>query len=137
RSDDGQGGRGVRVARQLEGGRGVGVVGAYLCNTEQVVERQRLELALRAIADQRHRTRAGTRQRTRRQDRGGGGAQCRGQGQLADQQRAAGGDLGQRAESHDGGQAAARILRMAVDILEAVQRVVGGRHQLDDPVGRV
>ena len=48
-----------------------------------------------------------------------------------------GGDLGQHAEGHHGGQADAAIGRMAVDVLEAVERVVGDRHQLDHALARM
>ena len=67
--------------------------------------------------------------------RGGGGAQGRGQRQLADKARHAGGDIGQRAESHHRGQAQARIVRVAVDVFEGVVLRIGHRHQLDHAAG--
>src|ERR1700758_440539 len=49
----------TQVAHQLLGGERIGVVETQLADAEQVVEGDRLELALRAVADQRHHAAAG------------------------------------------------------------------------------
>ena len=49
----------------------------------------------------------------------------------------AGRDVGQHAEGHHRRQTGARVLRMAVDVLEGERRGVGDRHQLDHAVARV
>ncbi|MCY1371810.1 hypothetical protein D9M68_853720 [compost metagenome] len=102
-------------------------------NAQDVVEGERLELALRAVADQGHLARAGPCQRARRQRGCHGRAQRSGERQLADQQRLSRGDPRQRAERHHGRQAGLRIAGMPVHIFEAVELAVGGGHQLDHP----
>jgi hypothetical protein len=120
-----------QIARQLVAGGGIDVVEVQRVDAQDVVKRQRLEFALRAVADQGHAARTRTGQGARGQRRGGGGAQRGGQGQFADQQRFAGVDLRQRAKGHHGAQAGRRIAGVAVDVLEAVEIMVGGGHQLD------
>jgi hypothetical protein len=51
------------VAHQLVGGVRVGVEHAHFLDAQQRMEGQRLELALRAVADQREAARIGPRQR--------------------------------------------------------------------------
>jgi hypothetical protein len=120
------------VGDQPGGGGGIDVVHAQPVNAHQMLERDRLELALRAIADQRHHAAPGAGQQLRGHCRRGGGAHRRRQRQLAEQQRRAGSHVGQHAEGHHGGQAPAGVARVAVDILEAVAVAIRDRHQLDD-----
>ena len=119
------------VALELRGGRRVHVVEAQLADADQVMEGDRLELALRAVADQRHRAAVLARHPARGQRRHRGGAQRGGERELGEQDRVAGGDLGEHAERGDGEQALSGVLGVAVDVLERVQRAVGDRHQLD------
>ena len=119
------------VAHQLVGRGRVDVEGDDLLDAQMGVKGQRLELGLRAVADQRHAARVGPSQRTRRHQRGRGGAQRGGQRQLRQQHRPAGVDIGQHAEGHHGVEAAPGVGRVAVDVLEGVALAVGRRHQLD------
>ena len=100
---------------------GVDVEQAHVVDAEQVVEGERLELALRAVADQRHHAAVGPRQAPGGHHRRRGGAHRGGQREFAEQHRAAGVDVGEHAERHHGGQAGAGVLRVAVDVLEAVE----------------
>ena len=73
----------LQVAHQLGGGAGVGVKQANFFNTHQVVKRQRLELALGAVADQCHHPAVRAGQCTGRNGRRSGGAHGGCQCQLA------------------------------------------------------
>ncbi|MNV49190.1 hypothetical protein D3C71_1411370 [compost metagenome] len=104
KTEDAQGRRGGgQVGLQLAGGVRVHVVHVQRVDAQHVVESQRLEFGLRAVADQGHRTRVGPRQRPRGQGRCDGSAQGGGQRQFADQQRFARVDLRQGAKGHHGG----------------------------------
>lgn len=92
---------------------------------------------MRAGADDRHRPRAVQRQELAGERRGRGGAQRRQDGHLRDQHRIAAVDMRQHAESSHGLEPLSHVLRMAVDIFEAVGRAVAGRHQFDDALGRM
>ncbi len=87
---------------------------------EEGPEGQGLELGLGAVADQRHGARIRPRQGPRGQRRGGGGAQRRQQRHLGDQDGIAVADIGQHPEGGDGLAPAGGVLRVAVDVLEAV-----------------
>ena len=126
-----------QVAFQLEAGAGVGVEQAQRADAQQVVEGQRLELALRAVADQRHAAAVGPGQVPSGQHRHGGRAQRGGERQLGHQQRVARVHIGQHAEGGDGEQALGRVLGVAVDVLEAVQPPVAGGHEFDHAHGRM
>ena len=121
----------LQVAHQLGGGLRVDVEQANFLDAQQVVERQRLELALRAVADQGHTRAVGPRQRARCDGRHGSGADGSCQRQFAQQFRHAVGDIGQHAERHHGGQAQAGVGGMAVDVLEGIGLGVCYRHQFD------
>ena len=106
-----------QVAFELGAGAGVGVEQAQLADALQVVESQRLEFALRAIADQRHGAAVLPGQVACSQHRHGGGAQCGGQCELGHQQRVAGVHIGQHTKGRDGEQALGRVLGVAIDVL--------------------
>ena len=126
-----------QVAFEFCAGSGVCVEQAQLADALQVIESQRLELALRAIADQRHGAAVLPGQVARGQHRHGGGAQCGGQREFGHQQRVAGVHIGQYTKGRDGEQALGRVLGVAVDILEAVQVPVAGGHEFDHSDGGV
>src|SRR3546814_5452475 len=65
------------------------------------------------------------------------GAERRQQRHLGQHQRIAGVDPGEDAEGGDGLKAARGIAGMSVDIFEAVDLSVGGRHEFDDPLARM
>ncbi|MPN34192.1 hypothetical protein SDC9_181685 [bioreactor metagenome] len=138
-ADDGRGAEAgqerLQVAQQLLRGCRVDVEQAQLAHAQQLHEGQSLKFTLRAIADQRHAAVAGARQMERGHGGCGGSAQGRGQRQLADKARHAGGDIGQRAEGHHRGQSQTRIVRVAVDVFEGVVPRIGHRHQLDHAAG--
>src|SRR5690606_25513668 len=125
------------VGGQLVGGGRVDVVQAHFLDAQHVVEGQRLELALGAIADQRHDLGVLTGQLLRGHDRGRRGADGGGHGQLAEHGRHAGFDVGQGAERHHRRQAVSVVAGVAVYELEAVLPVVGKRQQPDHGVGGV
>ena len=127
----------VQVGDELVGGCIVHVVHAQRLDADQRLKRQRLEFALRAVADQRHHAAAGPCQRLRGQGRSGGGAQGGGQRQLGQKQRPAVGDFGQHAKGHHGGQTQAVVVRVAVDVLEAVALAIGHGYQLDHALRRM
>ena len=102
-----------------------------------MVKGQRLELALCAVANQRHGAGTGAGQGPCGHGRHGGGAQRSGEGELAQQQRRARGHIGQHAKRHHGRQAPARVLGVAVDVLERVGPVVSNGHEFDHAVARV
>jgi hypothetical protein len=72
-----------------------------------------------------------------RQRRHGRRAQRGQQGHFRQQHRIARLDRGQQAEGGDGLQPGTRVLGVSVDVFEAVERAVRGRHQLDHAEGRV
>ncbi|MNE44610.1 hypothetical protein D3C80_1388450 [compost metagenome] len=96
-----------------------------------LVEGQRLEFALRAVADQRHLARVRSGQCLGCHQRGSRSAQGGGNGQFGQQHRVAGFDIGQYAEGHHGMQVTRGVGRVAVDVFEGVAAVVGDRHQFD------
>ena len=55
-----------------------------------------------------------------------------GQGQFAHEQGHASGDIGEHTKCHDRGQPDAVVLRVAVDVLEAVALAIGHRHEFND-----
>ncbi|MCY1176979.1 hypothetical protein D9M73_172670 [compost metagenome] len=112
----------------------VDVIQADFIDAQQGIEGDGLELALRAIADQRHAAAVFSRQVAGGQGRGGCGADGGGQGHFAEQQRCTGIDARQGAEGHHRGQAMASVLRMAVDVLEGVAAGVRDWHQLDHAI---
>ena len=121
---DGQAAGGAQVARELGGGgRGRCRTGAASSMPEQVVEGQRLELALRAVADQRHACGCpaaparGPPSPTSRRC----GCAVVSVSSLSSSRRP-GGHVGQHAEGHHRGQAERVFLRVAVDVLEGVGR---------------
>jgi hypothetical protein len=125
------------VALELGCSSRVHVEEAQLADADEVMERDRLELALRAVADQRHRAAVLARHPARGERGHRGGAQRGGERELGKQDRVARGDLGEHAERGDGEQPLGGVLRVAVDVLERVQLAVGDRHQLDDAHARV
>ena len=130
-------GVGAQVRHQLVGSAGVHIEHAKHGDAQLRHERNCLEFALRAIADQRHGFAIPAGQHFGRHGRGRSRAQGGGNGELAEQLGVTGGHIGQHAKGHHGGQALQRVLGVAVHVLERVQRVVGHRHQLDDTVGAV
>jgi hypothetical protein len=50
---------------------------------------------------------------------------------ISEEERVAGGDIGQKAEGGDGLQAALHVVGVAVDVFEAVGFTVRGGHELD------
>ena len=124
-------GVGREVADQLVGGVRVNVVDHDLFDAEPAVESQRLELALRAVANQRHAPRIGPGQCARGHQRGGASAQRGGDRQFRQQHRVTGVDVGEHAEGHHGVQALCRVAGVAVDVLERITLGVRDRHQLD------
>ena len=127
----------LQIGLQLGGGGRVGVEQSQRGDAQQVVKRQRLELALRAVANQRHGAAARPRQGAGGHGRHGGGAQRGGEGELAQQQRRARGHIGQHAKRHHGGQTPACVLGVAVDVLERIGLTVGNGHEFDHAVARV
>ena len=123
------------VARELGRRTAIDVVEPQFADADQPVERDRLEFALRAVADQRHDAAVGPREPLRRERRGRGRAQRRRHRELRQQQRIAGVHVREHAERHDREQALGRVPGVAVDVLEGIEPAVGGRHQLDDPDG--
>ena len=109
-----------QIRDELGRGARIDIVQADRLDAEQVVEGERLELALRAVADQRHHAAVPAREAAGRHHRGGGGAHGGGQRELAEQLGPAGVDIGEHAEGHHGGQAGAGVPGVAVDVLEAV-----------------
>ena len=95
------------------------------------MEGNRLKFALRAVANQRHAPRIGTRQRMCCHERGGASAHRCGEGQFRQQHRIAGVHVGEHAKRHHGVQALRRVARVTVDVLECVALGVGDRHQLN------
>ena len=120
-----------QVAYQLGTGAGIHIEHPQVGDAHQMPEGQRLELALRPVANQCHHPAAGAGQRACGQRRGGGGAQRGGQRQLAHQQRCARGHIGQHTKRHHRGQAVSAIAGVAVDVFEGVLVRIGNRHQLD------
>ncbi len=127
----------VQVAPELGDRPRVGVVDPQARDAERRAERQRLELRLRAQADQGHGARARPGEMAGGEHRGGGGAQRGRERHLAQEHWVAGGDVGQRAQPGDSQQARRGVGRVAVDVLEGVQHAVRNRHQLDHPGRRV
>ena len=119
------------VPDQLLGGVRIHVIDGNLLDAQLRVEGQRLELALGAVADQRHALGVRAGQGAGCHQRGGTGAQCGGDGQLRQQHRIAGVHVGQHAEGHDGVHAALGVAGVAVDVLEGIALGVGDGHQLD------
>ena len=120
------------IAGAFPGGTGVDVVETQPVDAEHGLEGQRLEFRLRAVADHGHR-----RGPLRREIFGGHGrrrrrAQRREDRHLRDQGRIAARSVGQHAEGGDRLAPSAGIIGMTVDIFEAIERAVAGRHQLDD-----
>ncbi len=122
------------VVDELVGGGRVNVKQAQALDAQQAHKGQRLEFALRAIADQRHGSAAAPRQQLGGHYRGGGSAQGGRQSQFAEQNGRAGVGPHQRAKGHDRRNAQLRILGVAVDILEREVAGIGHRHQLHDAV---
>jgi hypothetical protein len=129
--------RAGQVGDQLGGGARVDVEQVQGVDADQVTEGQRLELALRAVADQGHDSAVGSGQLLGGQRRHGGRADGGRDRQLGQQARRAGGHVGQQAEGHHRRQAGGGVLRVAIDVLEGEGAVVGDRHQLDHAVGRM
>ena len=120
-----------KVGRELGTGRSVVVEEPQLADAHQVAKGDRLELALRAVADQRHAAAARPRQALRGQRRHRRGTDRGGDRQLGQQPRRAGGHIGEHAECHHRRQAQPVVGGVAVDVLEGELRGVGNRHQLD------
>ncbi len=120
------------VLRAFAGCGRVDVVEAQLVHAEQRLEGAGLEFALCAIADDRHGAGVRPRQVFRRDSRGRRRAQCRQDRHFRQQHRITVADIRQHAKGRHGLPAVARVLRVAVDIFEAVERPVARRHQLDD-----
>ncbi|NYH16201.1 hypothetical protein GGD41_003429 [Paraburkholderia bryophila] len=119
------------IAHEFAGCGRIDIEHADLVDTQQFEKGDRLEFALRAIADQGHFSRLGTGECPRDERGGGGRAQRGGERQLRKEQRIAGIDRGQRAERHHGMNAAFGVDRMSVDVFEGEQLVVGHRHRFD------
>jgi hypothetical protein len=119
------------IQLELGGGAGIGVVQAQFRNAQHAMKCDGLEFALRTVADEGHDARAGPSHVPRRQCGNRRRAQRRDKGHLRKQQRIAGCHVGEHAEGGDGEEALARILRVAVDVLEGIQPPVAGRHQFD------
>ena len=101
------------------------------------MKRDGLEIALRAIANQRHHPAAGPGHPARRQRRHGGGAQGGGHCQFGQQQGIAGFHIRQHPKSHHRQQAARRVFRVTVDVLEGVPPAIADGHQLNHAAWRV
>ncbi len=122
----------VEVAHELGRGPRVDVEQAQFADAEQPVKRERLELALRAVADQRHHPAVGPGHPPGRECGHGRRTQRRRHGEFGQQERVTGIDRSEHAERGDREQTLCRVLRVAVHVLERVQRPVGRGHQLDD-----
>ena len=122
----------LEIALELGGGFGIGVIQPQFANPQHAVECDGLKLALRPVTDERHGSAVRPRQASRRQGRNRGRAQGRDEGHLREQQRIAGGHVGEHAERGDGEKPLGRVLRMTVDVLERIQPPIAGRHQFDD-----
>ena len=122
----------LQVAHDLGRGLGVDVIEPQLADPAECLHGQRLELRLCAVADQGHGVRAFRCQILRHQCRSRGGAQRRQQGHFRQQHGIARMHVRQQPEGRHGLQAVAGILRVAVDVLEAIDLPVRRRHQLND-----
>ena len=125
-ADDLQVGEIRQVADQFFSGLRIDVVDGDFLYAQVVVESQRLEFALRAVADQRHASGIRTRQGTGSHQRSSAGAQRGGHGEFGEQHRITRLDIGQHAEGHHGEQPALGVLRVAVDVLEGIAGDAGG-----------
>jgi hypothetical protein len=101
------------------------------------MEADRLELALRTIADQRHAAAVAPRHPARRQRGHGGRSQSGRESEFGEQDRVARIHLGKHAECGHGQQALRRVLRVTIHVLERIQPTVADRHQLDHSDGRM
>jgi hypothetical protein len=117
-----------KIAHALFRCRAIDVVKPHFAHAEQGLEGQRLEFGLGAIADQRHAVGTGRRQMLCRQRRHRRRAQCGRDGHFRQQYRVAVMDVGEHAEGGHRLAAFAHVLGMAVDIFEAVDLAVAGRH---------
>ncbi len=120
-----------QVAHAFRGRFRIEIIQAKFVNAEQRLERHGLEFALRAIADNRHGAGILRREIFGGNRRSGSRAQRREDGHFGQKHRIAAADIGQNAESRDGLKTLTRVLRVAVDIFEAIERAVARRHQLD------
>ena len=125
------------IAPHLLHRRLVEVQHAQTVDPEHGPHRERLELGLRARPDQGVDAGAGQGELARGERRRRCGAQRGQQRHLGEEDRVAVVDVGEHAEARHGLQPAGGVVRVAVDVLEGVQRSVAGRHQLDHPVRAV
>ena len=126
-----------QIRGALTGGRRIDIVEPQARNPEDRLEGQRLEFRLGAVADDRHAAGPLGRQVFGGKRGCGGGAQ-RGQDRhLRQQHRIAGVDIGEHAEGGDCLQTLPGVLRMAVDIFEAIDLAIAGGHQFDHADRRV
>ena len=124
---------GDRLARR----RRIDVVIRTVSIPHRALNAERLEFALRAGPDDRHRARTRRREIFGGQRRGRRGAKRGEDRHFGDQHRIAAVDVRQHAEGRHRLAPLAGVLRMAVDVFEAIGRAVAGRHQLDHPFGRM
>jgi hypothetical protein len=106
-------------------------------DAEKIVKRQRLEFALGAVADERHRTTLRAGQAAGCQRGHGGCPQRGGQRQLAQEFRLAAFHARKCAKGHHCRTAQPAIARVPVDVLETPALPIRHRHQLDDAVRRM
>ena len=110
----------------------IDVVDGDVLDAQHATEPERLELGLGASTDHRHGLGILARQVLRHHRGRRSGAERGKQGHFGLEGRVAVVDIGKHAEGRHGLEAAGRVGRVTVDVLEGVLFAIGRRHELDD-----
>ncbi len=124
-----------QIAHRLGRGVRVDIVKPHFLDTQNVMEGQRLKLALRAVADHRHDLCVFRGQMAGGHDGRRRRAQRRQNRHFGQQDRVTVVDPSQNPESRHGLEPAPHVRRVPVDVFESIPLAVRGRHQLDHPFG--